>query len=140
MGTAAGDGDGAVTAHDLALAKLLDAPREWAEWQAFTAWRAKRSDADSLRASASESERNSSARICSECGYIAKSQNALNGHSVKHRKGKLCDIERRQQGNTAYICLICAQPIKRSESYQSWLSGWAHGRCVREKENVPKRN
>jgi len=47
----------------------------------------------------------------------------------KSARETVADIRKRAEGNTAYACLICAQPIKRSESYQSWRGGWAHERC-----------
>jgi hypothetical protein len=66
------------------VAKLLDAVREWNEWQEFTEYKAALRLGKPLKAASMDGK---AALIC-RCGYVAKNGLALNGHMLKHRGGK----------------------------------------------------
>jgi len=106
------------TEHAYALARLLDAPLEWQRYQAWqdslgantseheaNAERMqsepKRNEANTERMPSepvsleAKAERTQSApseneRIwkCAVCGYTARSSRGINGHGLRHRKGK----------------------------------------------------
>lgn len=72
---------------ELQVAKLLDANREWAEWQQYQDYIAKRTEAiDDLLKAKALSKEDFAFLACPVCDYQAKNHWALNGHMYKHKR------------------------------------------------------